>query len=34
MEEMKNIEEVRDVYKGRFLRSPGLAPTFQVKSKM
>ncbi|XP_052142119.1 uncharacterized protein LOC127761828 [Oryza glaberrima] len=30
MEEMKNIEEVRDVYKGRFLRSPGLAPTFQV----
>ncbi|KAF0934371.1 hypothetical protein E2562_025000 [Oryza meyeriana var. granulata] len=30
IEEMKSIEEVRDVYKGRFLRSPGLAPTFQV----
>uniref|UniRef100_A0A0D9VBB3 S1 motif domain-containing protein n=1 Tax=Leersia perrieri TaxID=77586 RepID=A0A0D9VBB3_9ORYZ len=30
IEEMKNIEEVRDIYKGRFLRSPGLAPTFQV----
>uniref|UniRef100_J3L8X8 S1 motif domain-containing protein n=2 Tax=Oryza brachyantha TaxID=4533 RepID=J3L8X8_ORYBR len=30
IDEMKNIEEVKDVYKGRFLRSPGLAPTFQV----
>ncbi|KAG8057884.1 hypothetical protein GUJ93_ZPchr0002g26755 [Zizania palustris] len=34
IEEMKSIEEVRDVYKGRFLRSPGLAPTFQVKPRM
>ncbi|KAG8076519.1 hypothetical protein GUJ93_ZPchr0006g40649 [Zizania palustris] len=30
IKEMKSIEEVRDVYKGRFLQSPGLAPTFQV----
>jgi len=28
--ELKNIEQVKDVYKGRFFRSPGLAPTFQV----
>ncbi|RLM78670.1 uncharacterized protein C2845_PM12G00890 [Panicum miliaceum] len=30
MEEMRKIEAVRDVYKGRFFQSPGLAPTFQV----
>ncbi|KAL5199733.1 hypothetical protein ABZP36_020936 [Zizania latifolia] len=30
IKEMKSMEEVRDVYKGRFLQSPGLAPTFQV----
>ncbi|GJM90006.1 hypothetical protein PR202_ga06242 [Eleusine coracana subsp. coracana] len=30
MEEMRKIDEVRDVYKGRFFQSPGLAPTFQV----
>ncbi|OEL37461.1 hypothetical protein BAE44_0001520 [Dichanthelium oligosanthes] len=30
IEEMRKIEDVRDVYKGRFLQSPGLAPTFQV----
>ncbi|XP_004952155.1 uncharacterized protein LOC101774630 [Setaria italica] len=30
MEEMRKIEDVRDVYKGRFFQSPGLAPTFQV----
>ncbi|XP_062224326.1 uncharacterized protein LOC133922837 [Phragmites australis] len=30
IEEMQKIEEVRDVYKGRFFQSPGLAPTFQV----
>ncbi|XP_066324743.1 uncharacterized protein [Miscanthus floridulus] len=30
MEEMWKIEGVRDVYKGRFFQSPGLAPTFQV----
>nr|CAB3445302.1 unnamed protein product [Digitaria exilis] len=30
MEEMRKIENVRDVYKGRFFQSPGLAPTFQV----
>ncbi|CAN6236871.1 unnamed protein product [Urochloa humidicola] len=30
MEEMRKIEGVRDVYKGRFFQSPGLAPTFQV----
>ncbi|CAM0947898.1 unnamed protein product [Alopecurus aequalis] len=30
IEELKNIEQVTDVYKGRFFRSPGLAPTFQV----
>ncbi|KAE8776513.1 30S ribosomal protein S1 [Hordeum vulgare] len=30
IEELKNIEQVKDVYKGRFFRSPGLAPTFQV----
>ncbi|KAL6848379.1 hypothetical protein ACP4OV_021673 [Aristida adscensionis] len=28
--EMKKLEGVRDVYKGRFFQSPGLAPTFQV----
>ncbi|TVU33670.1 hypothetical protein EJB05_25502, partial [Eragrostis curvula] len=30
IEEMRRIDEVRDVYKGRFFQSPGLAPTFQV----
>jgi predicted RNA-binding protein with RPS1 domain len=30
IEQLKNIEQVKDVYKGRFFRSPGLAPTFQV----
>ncbi|CAL5024491.1 unnamed protein product [Urochloa decumbens] len=30
MEEMRKIEDVRDIYKGRFFQSPGLAPTFQV----
>lgn len=30
MEEMRRTEGVRDVYKGRFFQSPGLAPTFQV----
>ncbi|CAN6242743.1 unnamed protein product [Urochloa humidicola] len=30
MEEMRKIHDVRDVYKGRFFQSPGLAPTFQV----
>nr|AGT15886.1 heat shock factor protein [Saccharum hybrid cultivar R570] len=30
MEELRKIEGVRDVYKGRFFQSPGLAPTFQV----
>ncbi|CAN6271160.1 unnamed protein product [Urochloa humidicola] len=30
MEEMRKIDDVRDVYKGRFFQSPGLAPTFQV----
>ncbi|RLN09182.1 uncharacterized protein C2845_PM11G12340 [Panicum miliaceum] len=30
MEEMRKIEDVRDVYKGQFFQSPGLAPTFQV----
>ncbi|XP_062217952.1 uncharacterized protein LOC133918214 isoform X2 [Phragmites australis] len=30
IEEMQKIEGVRDVYKGRFFQSPGLAPTFQV----
>ncbi|XP_010233701.1 uncharacterized protein LOC100843989 isoform X2 [Brachypodium distachyon] len=30
IEELKNIEQVNDVYRGRFFRSPGLAPTFQV----
>jgi hypothetical protein len=31
IEQLKNIEQVKDVYKGRFFRSPGLAPTFQVR---
>jgi hypothetical protein len=31
MEEMLKIDEVRDVYRGRFFQSPGLAPTFQVR---
>ncbi|KAJ1277523.1 hypothetical protein BS78_04G010900 [Paspalum vaginatum] len=30
IKEMQKIEDVRDVYKGRFFQSPGLAPTFQV----
>ncbi|CAN6227069.1 unnamed protein product [Urochloa humidicola] len=30
MEEMRKIDDVRDIYKGRFFQSPGLAPTFQV----
>ncbi|KAM0907909.1 hypothetical protein ACQ4PT_015788 [Festuca glaucescens] len=31
IEQLKNIEQVKDVYKGRFFRSAGLAPTFQVR---
>jgi hypothetical protein len=31
MEEMRKTKGGRDVYKGRFFQSPGLAPTFQVR---
>jgi len=30
IEELQKIEGVQSVSKGRFFRSPGLAPTFQV----
>jgi len=30
VEELQKIEGVQSVSKGRFFRSPGLAPTFQV----
>ena len=30
IEELQKIEGIQSVSKGRFFRSPGLAPTFQV----
>lgn len=34
IKELQKIEGVQSVSKGRFFRSPGLAPTFQVRIRI